>query len=167
MGVGARWSRGLLIGAAAILAAGPSLAAETPKDFVRVAPSDLVWTPAPGGHGAKFTVVLGDPAKPGLYVIRAYFPPHVMDSPHTHPNDRYVTVLQGVWYTGTGSTFDLAKAVPLGPGSVMFHPANASHWDGSAGNEPVVVQITGWGPAPSVPVDPKTPPWIQVAGPPR
>jgi hypothetical protein len=36
----------------------------------------------------------------------------------------------------------------LKPGSYMFHPAKAVHWDG-AKDEEVIVQITGIGPAPS------------------
>jgi quercetin dioxygenase-like cupin family protein len=106
--------------------------------------------------------LLGDPDKPGLYVVRAKFPPHVMDRPHWHPNARYVTVLQGTWYTGTGDRFDLARAVPLKAGSVMMHPAKAAHWDGSAGNETVIVQIMGEGPATTTPVDPTQPFWIEV-----
>lgn len=157
------WVQVLIAGTAAMASAGGSLAADAPTSFVRIKPADITWTPAPGGHGAKFAVLLGDPSKPGIYVMRAYFPPHVMDAPHTHENDRYVTVVQGIWYTGTGVVFDLSKAVPLPPGSVMFHPANAPHWDGSAGDEPVVVQIVGEGPAPSVPVDPNAAPWIEVA----
>jgi Cupin len=97
-----------------------------------------------------------------MYVIRAKFPPHVMDVPHWHPNARYVTVLEGTWYAGTGDTFDLARAVPLPPGSVMVHPAKAAHWDGSGGAENVVVQIIGDGPGTTTQVDPGKPFWIEV-----
>jgi hypothetical protein len=41
-------------------------------------------------------------------------------------------------------------------------PAKVAHSDGSAGNEPVVVQIIWEGPAQTVPVDPKQPMWIAV-----
>jgi len=82
-------------------------------DFVRITPADVHWQDIPGGHGAQQAVVLGDPDKPGIYVVRAKFPPYVMDHPHWHPNARYVTVLEGTWYTGTGGTLDLAKAIPL------------------------------------------------------
>ena len=116
----------------------------------------------PGGDGVQIATLLGDPTKTGIYVIRVKFPPHLMDSPHWHPHDRYVTVLQGTWYAGTGDTFDLARAVPLKPGSFMFHPAKASHWDGSAGDESVIVQITGEGPGTTTEVDPKKPDWIEV-----
>ena len=85
-----------------------------------------------------------------------------MDRPHWHPNARYVTVLQGTWYTGTGDTFDLKRAVAMPAGSVMVHPARAAHWDGSAGDEPVIVQIVGYGPQNATLVDPKQPFWIRL-----
>jgi hypothetical protein len=143
------------------LAAALGVAKDSP-DFVRITPADVQWQDIPGGHGAQQATLLGDPDKPGIYVIRAKFPPHVMDNPHWHPNARYVTVLEGTWYTGTGGTFDLARAVPLKPGSIMMHPAKAPHWDGSAGNETVIVQIMGEGPAGTTPIDPKQPFWIEV-----
>jgi hypothetical protein len=136
--------------------------AEDNPGFVRITPAEIHWQDIPGAHGAQMATLLGAPDKPGLYVVRAKFPPYVMDRPHWHPNARYVTVLQGTWYTGTGNTFDLAKAVPLKPGSVMMHPAKASHWDGSAGNETVIVQIMGEGPATTTPIDPAQPFWIEV-----
>jgi hypothetical protein len=49
-------------------------------------------------------------------------------------------VIKGTWYTGTGETFDVDKAVPLTAGSYMFHPAKAVHWDG-AKDEEVIVQM--------------------------
>jgi quercetin dioxygenase-like cupin family protein len=130
--------------------------------FVRITPAEVQWRDIPDGHGAQQALLLGDPEKPGIYVIRAKFPPHVMDAPHRHPNARYVTVLEGTWYAGTGNTFDVAKAVPLKAGSLMLHPANAVHWDGSAGSETVIVQIVGEGPAQTVQVDPTQPMWRVV-----
>jgi quercetin dioxygenase-like cupin family protein len=148
---------GLMLIAAAVMGA-----AKDDAGFVRISPADVHWQDIPGAHGAQMATLLGDPDKPGLYVVRAKFPPHVMDRPHWHPNARYVTVLQGTWYTGTGDRFDLAHAVPLKPGSVMMHPAKAAHWDGSAGNETVIVQIMGEGPATTTPVDPTQSFWIEV-----
>ncbi len=147
--------------AVAFFAAASGVAREDPG-FIRIAPADVHWQDIPGGHGARQATLLGDPDKPGIYVIRAKFPPHVMDRPHWHPNARYVTVLEGTWYTGTGNTFDLTRAVPLKPGSVMLHPAKAVHWDGSGGNETVVVQIVGEGPAESTLLDPAKSFWIEV-----
>jgi len=130
--------------------------------FVRVTPREVKWHDIPGSHGAQEAVLYGDPTKEGMYVVRVKFPPHVMDLPHRHPNDRFVTVLEGTWYAGTGDTFDAARAVPMKPGSFMLHPAGAAHWDGSRGNETVIVQIIGNGPADTTPLDSQKPLWVVV-----
>ena len=144
---------------AGVIFAEPAVA----PDFVRIQPGDIRWQDIPRGHGAQIATLAGDPDKPGLYVVRVKFPPHVMDLPHWHPNARYVTVLQGTWYAGTGDVFDLKRAVPMPPGSFMVHPARAAHWDGSAGDEPVIVQIVGEGPGTTTQLDPKQPLWIEVS----
>lgn len=149
--------------ACAVLApASDSIAAGNPE-FVRVRPEQLRWQALPDSYGVQMATISGDPAGRGIYVQRVRFPPHVMDRPHWHPNDRYVTVLKGTWYTGTGATFDPARAVPLPPGSFMFHPAKALHWDGSNSDEEVIVQISGMGPADTTPADPAKPFWVQLA----
>jgi hypothetical protein len=124
---------------ASVLCSGSAGVAKEEPDFVRIAPAEVRWRDIPDSHGAQQAILLGDPEKPGIYVVRVKFPPHVMDAPHWHPNARYVTVLEGIWYAGAGSTFDVAKAVPLKAGSFMLHPAKA------------------------VQVDAKQPMWIEVA----
>lgn len=144
-----------------VVAVASSIAKDNPG-FVRITPADIHWQEVPNGHGVQQAILLGDPEKTGLYVIRVKFPPYVMDVPHWHPNARYVTVMEGTRYTGTGDTFDLSRAVPLKPGSVMMHPAKATHWDGSAGAEAVVVQIMGEGPGSTTQVDPSKTFWVDV-----
>jgi quercetin dioxygenase-like cupin family protein len=146
-----------------ILSGGPAGVAKEEPAFVRITPEEVQWRDIPDSHGAQEAVLLGNPEKPGIYVVRVKFPPHVMDAPHWHPNARYVTVLEGTWYAGTSNTFDIAKAVPLKAGSFMLHPAKAVHWDGSAGNETVIVQIIGEGPTEGGQVDPKQPMWKVVS----
>jgi quercetin dioxygenase-like cupin family protein len=142
------------LGASAGGAAGP--------DFVRITPEQIKWQDVPDSYGAQMATLAGDPAGHGFYVQRVRFPPHVMTRPHWHPNDRYVTVLQGTWYAGTGPTFDPGHAVPMKAGSLMIHPGKAVHWDGSNSDEEVVVQIMGIGPADTTAADPSEPMWAQV-----
>jgi quercetin dioxygenase-like cupin family protein len=122
--------------------------------FVRVTPEEVKWMDRPGYDGVKFAVIQGDPSKPGVYVIRAKFSPGAMTRPHWHPEDRFVTVLQGTWWAGEGDTFDPDKTTPLKAGSFMMHPAKAHHYDG-AKDEEVIVQIIGIGPSGTNLVDPK------------
>ena len=130
--------------------------------FVRITPGAVHWRAVADSPGVEVATLVGDPEKTGFYVVRVRFPPHVMDRPHWHPNARYVTVLSGTWYAGTGEHFDPAKATPLPAGSFMVHPAGATHWDGSAGDAPVVVQIVGYGPETSTPLDASQPFWVVV-----
>jgi hypothetical protein len=134
----------------------------TTAGFVRLTPQEIHWQDVPGGFGAQVATISGDPSGNGVYVQRVRFPPHVMDRPHWHPNDRHVTVIKGTWYTGTGGTFDPVHAVPLKPGSYMFHPAKGLHWDGSNSDDEVIVQVFGIGPADTVQADPRQPFWVQV-----
>ena len=115
----------------------------TTKDFVTVKREQIVWKD--GDLGVKSTVLFGDPTKPGLYIVRNIFPAGIMSTPHSHDQDRYVTVIRGTWNAGTSPSWDPASTNPLPTGSVMFHPAGAVHFDGSIKDE-TEVQIMGMGP---------------------
>jgi quercetin dioxygenase-like cupin family protein len=150
-----------LIGAS-VLGSATDRNATSGPDFVRLSPDQVRWENVPGGYGAQLATIAGDPSGHGIYVQRVRFPPHVMDRPHWHPNDRYVTVLKGTWFTGTGPDFDPGRAIALKPGSYMFHPGKALHWDGSNSDEEVIVQVFGVGPADTTPADPSQPFWVKL-----
>ncbi|HWW19956.1 MAG TPA: cupin domain-containing protein [Steroidobacteraceae bacterium] len=130
------------------------LAADSTAQFIRLTPEQV---PFRNPSGFEQAVLFGDPMKPGLYVVRVRFPPGIHSNPHSHSQDRHVTVIKGVWYMGTGETADIAKATPLKSGSYAFHPAHGVHWDG-AGAEETIVQIVGLGPVETVQTDPRQPP---------
>ncbi len=142
-----------LVAALAVL----TVTASAEKDkagFVRVTPEEVVWKERPGYDGVKFATIQGDPSRPGVYVVRAKFSPGAMTRPHWHPEDRYVIVVQGTWYTGEGDNFEPDKMTPLKPGSFMLHPAKAHHYDG-AKDEEVIVQIIGVGPSDTTLIHPE------------
>jgi hypothetical protein len=152
-------TRSILIAAAALTALLLPVGrpgAETGDGIIHVTPEQVVWTDRPGFEGVKFATIVGDPSKPGLYIIRAKFSPGRMTRPHWHPEDRHVVVLSGTWYMGEGDTFDPAKTIPLKPGSYAMHPAKAHHYDG-AKDEEVIVQIFGYGPSGTTLVHPEQP----------
>ncbi len=122
--------------------------------FIRVLPEDIQWKDAPGYNGVKMAVIAGDPAKPGVYVVRVKFPPGLMSRPHFHPDDRYAVVLKGTWWTGTGDTFDPATTVPVKAGGFMKHPALGHHFDG-AKDEEVILQLIGYGPGGTTMIHPE------------
>jgi quercetin dioxygenase-like cupin family protein len=126
----------------------------TAPAFVRVTPQDVKWVTDTDGSGVQRAVLEGDPAKPGLYVIRVKFPRGMMSTNHYHREDRHVVVIQGTWYSGTGDEFAPEKTLAMKPGSYMKHPGGASHFDG-AREEEVIVQIIGIGPTETVRLRPQ------------
>src|SRR5687768_7753540 len=123
-----------------LLVAKPQSGSRDAQGFVRVAPEQIQWVTDTDGSGVQRAVLEGDPSKPGLYVIRVKFPRGMMSTNHYHREDRHVSVIQGTWYSGTGSDFVPEKTIAMKPGSYMKHPGGAHHFDG-AREEDVVVQI--------------------------
>lgn len=79
-------------------------------EFKSVLPEDIDWKPFPAfPPPARLAVVVGEPTKPGPYVIRVKVPSGVKIMPHKHPEDRVYTVISGVFYIGLGDQFDADK----------------------------------------------------------
>jgi hypothetical protein len=127
--------------------AGAACAAEPdPAVLSYKLPGDLKWVESAAYPGLKSAVLYGDPNKPGPYAVRNRFSPNSFSRPHFHPNDRFILVLSGTWWVGTGEKFDpdSTKAMPVG--SYVVHYANKVHYDG-AKNEECEIIIYGDGPA--------------------
>ena len=144
----------MAISGLAIFALNARVEAATRDETISVVDIDkLKWKDYPGLPGVTFTVVDGDPSKPGTYTIRAKFAPRTMSQPHWHPEARYVTVIKGTWWTGAGAKFDPDNTVPVKTGGFSVHTAKEIHYDG-AKDEEVIVQISGIGPSGTIPVNP-------------
>jgi hypothetical protein len=61
-------------------------------------------------------------------------------------------VISGTWHIGHGDGFDEAKLKALPAGSFYTEPPSQNHF-AATGDEPVVVQITGFGPSSTEYVD--------------
>jgi quercetin dioxygenase-like cupin family protein len=106
-------------------------------------PNQIKWKE---GNGNATAILAGDPTKPGIYVELTKWYPHHMSRPHFHPNDRYIYVVSGTWWVGTGPKYDPDMTVPVPAGSYVTHYAKQIHWDG-AKDEEVTLEIVGEGPA--------------------
>ena len=115
-------------------------------------PSQIKWVE--GNGGAANAVLVGDPAKPGLYIYLNKWHPHHNSHPHFHPNDRYIYVISGTWWVGTGAKYDPDNMVPVLAGSYVTHFGKQIHYDG-AKDEECVLEIVGMGPATSTPAEEK------------
>lgn len=146
---------GLAIAACLVLPILSGPAGAGPRDeIISIVDVDkLPWKDYPGLPGVTFVVVDGNPSQAGMYTIRAKFAPHTMSRPHWHPETRYVTVIKGTWWTGTGAKFDPESTTPVRVGGFAIHTPKEIHYDG-AKDEEVIVQISGIGPSGTIPVNP-------------
>lgn len=116
------------------------------QTFGVVLPENAQFEPfSPFPQGARLAILVGDPKKPGPYVIRVKVSGGVKLMPHTHPEDRIYTVISGVFYIGLGKDFDESKLIAYGPGSVIVLPANTPHFHWAKSGE-YVTQVSGVGP---------------------
>jgi quercetin dioxygenase-like cupin family protein len=128
-------------------AAGP-YAGGDPGALTLKTPDQIEWN---DNGGNRTATLAGDPSKPGLYVqMLMWKKGNNFSRPHSHPNDRFITVLSGTWWVGTGDKFDPANlTVPMKPGSFVTHFAKGVHWDG-AKDEDTTLLIIGEGPATNI-----------------
>jgi quercetin dioxygenase-like cupin family protein len=123
-------------------------------------PDMLRWISTPVAPTNRIAWVVGGAQTAGkVYVLFANYPPGGKSMPHTHPDERVVTVLSGTFYLGSGLTFDESKATELKVGSVIIVPPNVVHW-GFAKDDAVIIQEMGIGPT-------ATTPWPKTAMPNR
>jgi hypothetical protein len=100
-----------------------SSAAElNPAAVIYKLPDQIPWS-APDARGVQNAVVVGDPSKPGFYVVfTKWLKGNHFSRPHFHPNDRYITVLQGTWWVGSGPKFDPDQGTTAMPAGSFRHP---------------------------------------------
>ncbi len=114
--------------------------------FHAIYPEDVRWKPFAGfPPAARLAILIGDPTKPGPYLIRVRLPAGTKMMPHKHPEDRIYTVLAGVFYIGLGETFDESKLTAYGVGSVIVLPGGQPHFHWAKSGE-YITQVTAIGP---------------------
>lgn len=161
----------LLITYLLLFTATPSIAADSDEEFIELVNTFELMGGADQGfeiiQADEFAwdedstvlqqiVIHGDPSKEGLYILRGRFPAGVTSLPHTHNQDRFVTVIEGTWYAGTDASHDINRTTRIPVGGYMVHPAGAVHFDGANHEGPVIVEIRGMGPVvtETVPITP-------------
>ena len=136
-----------------IAAAGPAAAVELNAKAIAIRQADeLKWRDPTGASPINNVVLFGDPTKPGFYMVMNRFKPGAFSKPRFHPNDRFITVIKGTWYVGTGNKWDKDATVPVKTGGFVTHFAKQVHYDGAKDEEAWLI-IVGEGPATSTLVE--------------
>lgn len=157
----------------AAVAAGEARAVTTPDRYAPfrpqapgikfTLPENIPWTGTPG-RSQQYRII-GDPSKPGLYVMLIKWWPNQFSRPHIHAKPRYFTVISGTWWMSSSPVYDPEKTYPMPAGTTVVHEANAVHWDG-AKSEPAILMVAGEGPATTISVDAQGRPETAAATPP-
>jgi quercetin dioxygenase-like cupin family protein len=114
--------------------------------FHAIHPEDIQWKPFPAfPPAARLALLVGDPGKPGPYVVRVHLPAGTKMMPHKHPEDRIYTVLSGVFYIGLGEEFDESKLMAYAPGSLVVLPGDQAHFHWAKSGD-YITQVTAVGP---------------------
>jgi quercetin dioxygenase-like cupin family protein len=137
----------------------PSSAVELdPAVVTYVTPDQFKWRDPTDQTTTNQTVLFGDPNKSGLYININKFKPGRFGNPHHHPNDRFITVIDGASWRGTGPVVDPEHATRVPKGTFMIDHAGKVHWDGTK-EESGAYLITGIGPATQTEVPKSSGPW--------
>ncbi|WP_034991314.1 cupin domain-containing protein [Beijerinckia mobilis] len=129
------------------LSSAMAMAADTDRMIVLTNSAAAQWGTAPAflPKGVLSSVFMGDPGKPGTFVLRLKLPAHTIIAPHTHPTAETVTLVSGTLMSDMGETIDQARAKKVETGGFFYLPAGMAHsvW---TTNEPAEVEVKGEGP---------------------
>lgn len=100
-------------------------AAEAPEPLT---PDQFSWSSPPGLDYLKGAWVIGSEAEPGVYAFRVRLAEGGRIAVHTHPDERFTTVLTGTLLVGFDTTFDEENMVHVAAGSVYVAPADTPHY---------------------------------------
>jgi len=111
-----------------------------------VLPGDIQWNQRRASPDVFVATIYGDTANAGPYAFRVRAQAGHSLAPHTHPDERTVTVLSGTYWTAVGETFDESKLKAYPAGSFYVIPAGVPHFSAVLEGE-VEFQEGGFGPS--------------------
>jgi anti-sigma factor ChrR (cupin superfamily) len=109
-------------------------------------PDEIQWTQRRQSPDVFYAGIYGDPSKPGPYAFRVRAQAGHSLPPHTHRDERTVTVLSGTYWSATGDSFDASRLVAYPAGSFYVIPGGVPHYSAVLSGE-VLFQEGGVGPS--------------------
>jgi quercetin dioxygenase-like cupin family protein len=130
----------VLLAAVAIVSAGCTTASASHDHWIEGA------TYAPVGNATNMDAafLIGSPAQPGLYTIRVHLKDGGLMPPHSHPDDRMITVLSGTLHYGFGTAAEPTATKAYPTGATFLAKANDPHY--AIGRGDVIYQESGMAP---------------------
>ncbi len=122
-----------------------TLADTNKKEIIAFTSLQVRWfTPPYYTDGRERAQLLGDSSHGGTWVDRVKIPAGKRVLAHTHTQDELVTVIEGTWYLGEGTKFNLTNLKGYPAGSFIVIPAGVPHFV-AAKEGTVIVQLNGNG----------------------
>lgn len=104
----------------------------------------VTYAPVANATNMDAAFLVGAPNQPGLYTIRVHLKDGGLMPPHSHPDDRIITVVSGTLHYGFGEKADPAATKAYPTGSIFLAKANAPHY--AIGKGDVIYQESGTAP---------------------
>ena len=113
-------------------------------NFVTADPENIKWVPNKSApYGMQLVLLFGDPSQPGPYIFRAKMPSGYKLPPHKHPDERIVTVLKGIYWSGVGERYNPMVMKEFQAGAFYTTKANVPHF--AWARTEVIIQEMGTG----------------------
>lgn len=138
---------GLLVAATTLGPQSASASGNTadPASFQAINPDGVSWVQSPLLPGVASATVVGEPGKPGVYVVLGKMQSGAVFPPHSHPDARITTVISGTMYYGAGPDTDRQTMRAYPTGTIVYTPPGVVHSMWSKDGE-TIMQETGYGP---------------------
>ena len=118
-----------------------------------VLPQEIKYNPSPVLPKGMEIANIYENKDEKWWLARLKISANVKLMPHSHPDTRYVTVLSGTYYQGSGERFDEKSLTAYPPGTFLVVPAGVKHFVWAKDGE-TVVQESGATPTGITYVDP-------------
>ena len=114
--------------------------------FHSVTPDQIAWKELRKSPPLHRAMIHGVQEQAGSFTFRVRAAAGHKLLPHTHPDERVITVLEGTYWSAVGDTWDEAKLIAFPRGSLYVVPAGVPHYSAVLEGE-TVFQESGTGPS--------------------
>ncbi|MCU0870292.1 MAG: cupin domain-containing protein [Burkholderiales bacterium] len=135
-----------MLAAVTFVAVAPCAQADDAPKFHAVKPADIAWKEIRKSPPLFRAFVQGDQDKPGPFTFRVRAAAGHKLAPHTHPDDRVITVISGTYWSAVGDKWDDGKLIAFPAGSFYVVPAGVPHYSAVLEGE-TEFQESGVGPS--------------------
>lgn len=147
------WAVGLACSALASLL--PAVPAVAEDGFHALRPAEIRWSVLRESPALSRADIHGRQEGVGPFTFRVRAAAGHRLLPHTHPDDRVITVLEGTYWSAVGDTWDESRLVAYPRGSFYVVPAGVPHFSAVLEGE-TEFQESGIGPSRNDMIPPTT-----------